>query len=62
MQGALREFDDPAVRELIDGLGSPAWRALRIEALLGLGRLDAAGRSAARATGPDKTGAGMGGA
>lgn len=43
MQRALREFDDPAVRELIDGLGSPAWRALRIEALLGLGRLDAAG-------------------
>jgi ATP/maltotriose-dependent transcriptional regulator MalT len=42
MQRALREFDDPAVRELIDGLGSPAWRALRIEALLGLGRLDAA--------------------
>jgi ATP/maltotriose-dependent transcriptional regulator MalT len=42
MQRALREFDDVAVRELVDGLGSPAWRALRIEALLGLGRLDTA--------------------
>ena len=42
MHRALREFDDPAVRERVDGLGSPAWRALRIEALLGLGRLDAA--------------------
>lgn len=42
MHRALREFDDPAVRERVDGLGSPAWRALRTEALLGLGRLDAA--------------------
>jgi len=42
MHRALREFDDETVRERVDGLGSPAWRALRIEALLGLGRLDAA--------------------
>jgi ATP/maltotriose-dependent transcriptional regulator MalT len=42
MHRALREFDDPAMRERVDGLGAPAWRALRIEALLGLGRLDAA--------------------
>jgi DNA-binding CsgD family transcriptional regulator len=42
MRNALRVFDDPAVRERVDGLGSPAWRALRTEALLGLGRLDAA--------------------
>jgi len=40
MHHALREFDDPAVSERVDGLGSPAWRALRTEALLGLGRLD----------------------
>ena len=42
MHRALREFDDPAIRERVDGLGSPAWRALHTEALLGLGRLDAA--------------------
>ena len=42
MDRALREFDDPALRELVDGMGAPAWRALRIEALLGLGRLDVA--------------------
>ena len=42
MHRALREFDDPAMRERVDGLGAPAWRALRTEALLGLGRLDAA--------------------
>jgi ATP/maltotriose-dependent transcriptional regulator MalT len=42
MHYALREFDDQAIRERVDGLGAPAWRALRIEALLGLGRLDAA--------------------
>ncbi len=62
MHRALREFDDAAVRERVDGLGSPAWRALRIEALLGLGRLDTAEDQAARAAGPDQTGAGMGGA
>jgi DNA-binding CsgD family transcriptional regulator len=43
MHRALQEFDDHSVRDRVDGLGSPAWRALRIEALLGLGRLDAAG-------------------
>ena len=42
MHRALREFDDAAVRERVDGLGFPAWRALRVEALLGLGLLDAA--------------------
>ena len=60
MHRALQEFDDQSVRERVDGLGSPAWRALRIEALLGLGRLDARGRSAARAAGPDQASAGMG--
>jgi DNA-binding CsgD family transcriptional regulator len=42
MHYALREFDEQAIRERVDGLGAPAWRALRIEALLGLRRLDAA--------------------
>ena len=42
IHNALRVFDDPAVRERVDGLRSPAWRVLRTEALLGLGRLDAA--------------------
>ena len=45
MQRALREFDDPAVHELIDGLGSPglAGAATAATALL-LDLVVAAGR------------------
>ena len=42
MREALRAFDDPPVRTLVDGVGSQPWRLLLVESLLGLGRLDEA--------------------
>ena len=39
---ALRPFDDPRIRPLVDGLRSLAWRSLLVEALIGLGELDEA--------------------
>jgi DNA-binding CsgD family transcriptional regulator len=37
MYGALRPYDDPAVHDPVDRIGVLPWRALRVEALLGLG-------------------------
>jgi len=42
MLDALAAYDDPAVRGPVDGLGVLPWRALRVEALLGVGRMDEA--------------------
>lgn len=42
MREALRAFEDPTVRALVDGIGSQPWRLLLVESLLGLGRLDEA--------------------
>ena len=42
MHEALLAFSDPAVRDPVDGVGVLAWRALHVEALLGLGRVDEA--------------------
>ena len=42
MDEALRTFSDPAVRDPVDRVGVLTWRALHVEALLGLGRMDAA--------------------
>lgn len=42
MLEALRAFDDPAVLARVNGLGSLAWRALLVEAWLGLGQPAAA--------------------
>ena len=42
MLAALETFDDPSVLAPVDALGALAWRALRTEALLGLGEFDRA--------------------
>lgn len=42
MIGALASYADPAVRDPVDRVGVLPWRALRVEALLGLGRIDQA--------------------
>lgn len=42
MLAALETFDEPSVLTPVDALGALAWRALRTEALLGLGALDRA--------------------
>ena len=56
MREALRAFDDPMVRDRVDGLGSQRWRLLLVESLLGLGQLEEAELALhdleARAAGP----------
>ena len=42
MLDALAVYDDPAVHDPVDGVGVLPWRALRVEALLGVGRTDEA--------------------
>jgi DNA-binding CsgD family transcriptional regulator len=42
MLHALTAYDDPAVHDPVDRVGVLPWRALRVEALLGLGRTDEA--------------------
>ena len=42
MLDALAVYDDPAVHDPVDRVGVLPWRALRVEALLGLGRTDEA--------------------
>ena len=42
MLDALAVYDDPAVHGPVDGVGVLPWRALRVEALLGVGRIDEA--------------------
>ena len=51
MLEALAVYDDPTVHDPVDGVGVLPWRALRVEALLGLGRTDEARRRARRAGG-----------
>ena len=42
MHEALSAYSDPAVHDPVDRIGVLPWRALRVEALLGLGRVDEA--------------------
>ena len=42
MHDALQAYTDPAVHDPVDRIGVLPWRALRVEALLGLGRIDEA--------------------
>jgi ATP/maltotriose-dependent transcriptional regulator MalT len=42
MHDALAAYDDPAVHDAVDRIGVLPWRALRVEAALGLGRVDEA--------------------
>ena len=51
MVEALQSYADPAVHDPVDRVGVLPWRALRVEALLGLGRIDEAAGRARRAGG-----------